>query len=247
MALNAENADIGGHVFLRDGFGADGHVVFFGAHVGGGVSCRRGTFGTFQLGTAIVNGIFLWSAVQISPTTRVELKNASVGSVEDEEASWPEKGNLSLDGFTYGRISTGPTDAGTRLKWLDRVDNFTLQPYRQLARVLGETGDARGARQVFLEMEDRRRREKDRNQLARLWGWTLKWTIGYGQMSGRAVGWLMGLTLLGSIIFGCGYLAGSMAPNDKDAYTSSRSGDILRTTIPNSLLAFTLWSIPSRL
>ena len=39
-AKNAENADIGGHVFLRDGFGADGHVVFFGAHVGGGVSCR---------------------------------------------------------------------------------------------------------------------------------------------------------------------------------------------------------------
>ena len=110
-----------------------------------------------------------------------------MGFVEDEIASWPQKGNLSLDGFTYTRISTDPPDAETRLKWLDRADKFTLQPYRQLAKVLRETGDERGARRVLFEMEDQRRTRQDRKWYQQCLNQALRRTIGYGQMSISAV------------------------------------------------------------
>jgi hypothetical protein len=84
--------------------------------------------------------------------------------------------------------------------------------------VLRETGDDSGARRVLFEMERRRRQEEDRSWYARLWGWVLKWTIGYGFYSWRALGWLVLLTALGWGLFRYGYFAGAMAPTDKDAY-----------------------------
>lgn len=217
--ISAENANVGGHVFFRDGFRAEGAVTLHGAVIEGGLHCRSGLFGTLNLNTTIVKGILLWAGVQIAALTRLELRNASVGSIEDEEASWPQKGNLSLDGFAYARISKGPTGSEARLRWLDRVDQFTLQPYRQLAKVLRETGDERGARRVLFEMERRsRKEERDRPWYWRSWDWINEVTIGYGQKSGRALVGLTTLVLLGCLLFGCGYLGGALAPNEKEAY-----------------------------
>jgi hypothetical protein len=218
VALNGEQAHVEGHIFLREGFAAEGSVLLFGARVEGGVSCKRGAFNALNLNTATVKGIFDWSNVQGVERSRLDLQSASIGNIEDDEASWPEKGKLCLDGLTYGRISEGPTDAAARLRWLARVDKFTLQPYQQLAKVLRENGDLRGARAVLFEMEDRRRMEQDQGALGRFMSWVLKWTIGYGQMSWRALWWLLGLTVLGSITFGAGYLGGAIAPNEKEAY-----------------------------
>ena len=217
-ALTAENAKVEGDVFLRSGFRGEGKVVLFGVQIGGGLSCRRGMFSTLDLRTAIVKGIFNWSKIQGVNATRLDLRDASASAVLDEEPSWPDKGNLSLSGFTYSRISGGPTDAEARLKWLDRADRFTLQPYRQLAKVLHETGDERGARRVLFEMEHRRRKQQDRDSLARSWSWLLRWTIGYGQMSWRALLWLLGLSFVGCMISGFGYLGGAMTPNDEKAF-----------------------------
>jgi len=217
-AISAENINVEGHVFLRDGFRAEGTVTMHGATIGGGLHCRRGMFSTLNLNTATVKGIFLWSGVQVHACTRLELKNASVDTIEDDEVSWPANGNLSLDGFTYVHISSGPKDAETRIKWLDRQDQFTLQPYRQLAKVLRDNGDERGARRVLFEMEDRRRNEEDQGWLDRFWSRLLRRTIGYGQMSWWALAWLLVLTLTGSVLFELGYLGGTVAPNDKDAY-----------------------------
>jgi hypothetical protein len=150
--------------------------------------------------------------------------NASVGSLVDDEESWPSKGNLLLDGFVYGHISgESPRDAKTRLRWLERQDPFTPKPYRQLAKVLRETGDVRGARRVLFEMECRRRQVEDRSWYARAWGWVLRLTIGYGFYSWWAVGWLVLLTIVGWGLFWSGYVWGAMAPTDKDAYCFFRT------------------------
>ncbi len=140
--------------------------------------------------------------------------------MEDEEASWPEHGSLHLDGFVYGRFSEGPADTKTRLRWLARIQEFTLQPYQQLAKVLRESGDARGARQVLFEMERRRRAREDSRWYQRVWGWILKLTIGYGQRSGLARSRLLCLIILGFTLFGFGYFGGAMVPTDKDAYAA---------------------------
>jgi hypothetical protein len=136
----------------------------------------------------------------------------------DESASWPERGHLVLDGLTYSSFAEGPVDARVRLGWLARMDRLTLQPYRQLARVLRDTGDEQGARKVLFEMEHRRRKERDHNLLSRSWSWVLRCTLGYGQMAGRALWWLLGMTILGFVISGLGYLGGAIVPSSKEAY-----------------------------
>ena len=207
-----------GAAYLRDGFRANGRVIFHGAEFARGLHCRQGTFSALNLNTAAIRGIFHWKNVDDAQSTHLDLRNASVDALEDEKASWPEHGSLHLDGFVYDRFSEGPTDAKSRLMWLARVQEFTLQPYQQLAKVLRESGDARGARQVLFEMEHRRRSREDNRWYQRAWGWILKMTIGYGHKSWRALSCLLGLIVLGLVLFGFGYLGGAMVPSDKDAY-----------------------------
>jgi hypothetical protein len=52
----------------------------------------------------------------------------------------------------------------------------------------------------------------------RFWNWVLRVTIGYGQKSARVFGCLAIPTLVGRVLFGCGYLGGAMVPNQKEAY-----------------------------
>jgi hypothetical protein len=218
QALAAENIRVGSNVFLRGDFNARGAVILFGAQIEGSLDCRHGAFGLINLQTATIKGLFRWTDIHISESTKLDLRDASASAIQDEETSWPKKGNLSLNGFSYVGISEGPRDARTRLNWLDRVDKFAPQPYRQLAEALHDAGDDRGAREVLFEMEHRRRKEEDHNWFSRSWSMILRRTIGYGQMSWWALAWLLGLTMAGSALFGLGYLGGAVAPNDKDAY-----------------------------
>ena len=89
--------------------------------------------------------------------------------------------------------------------------------------MLREAGDDSGARKVLFEMERRRRRVEDRSWYARAWGWALKWMIGYGFHVRWAFYWLVGLSLLGSVLFWSGYSCRAMAPTDKDAYCFFRA------------------------
>ncbi len=219
-ALNADHINVTGSIFLRNGFAAEGEVRLLGAQIGGDLGCSGGRFSALTAQTAVIKGGFFWRKVRNAEGTRLDLTNASVGAIADDKASWPKQGNLTLNGFTYTRISEGPTDAKTRLEWLARLDRFTLQPYRQLAKVLRETGDDRGARQVLFEMERRRRAEQKRNWLWHLWSGVLRLTIGYGQMPGRALVCLLGLMALGFAFSYLGYFSGAMAPTEKEAYAA---------------------------
>ncbi len=217
-ALNASRIRVEGNLYLRDGFTAAGEVHLFGAQIGGNLSCQRAAMSTIRLNTAAVKGVFYWSKIASPTTVRLDLRNATVGPIVDDIESWPQTGNLSVDGFTYGRIFEGPTDGKIRLGWLERSDKFTLQPYQQLAKVLRETGDVRGARWVLFTMEQQRRLRQNLSIFGRVWSWVLRVAIGYGQMPWRALGWLTVLTLVGSVFFGCGYLGGALFPSDKEAF-----------------------------
>jgi hypothetical protein len=218
-ALSADRANVKGDVFLSDGFSADGTVLLLGAQIGGNLGFNGGRLSKVIAESAAISGTLFWRGVEATEATGLNLTSASTGSLVDDEKSWPIKGNLFLDGFVYGHISgNSPRDAKTRLRWLERQEPFTPKPYRQLAKVLRETGDDSGARRVLFEMECRRRQAGGRSWYARLWGWGLKWTIGYGFYPWRALGWLVLLTVVGWGLFRHGYLSGAMAPTDKDAY-----------------------------
>jgi hypothetical protein len=217
-ALSADGADVKGDVFLHEGFSAEGEVRLARAEIGGALDCGGGRFSQVKAETAAIAGPLFWRRVKAAETTKLDLINASAGSLVDDEESWPSKGNLLLDGFVYGQISgDSPRDAKTRLRWLERQEPFRPQPYRQLAKVLREAGDDSGARKVLFKMECRRTQE-ERSTYARLKGWVLRLGVGYGIYPLRAFGWLVLVWALGWGLFRHGYFSGAMAPTDKDAY-----------------------------
>lgn len=212
-ALSADRVNVKGDVYVSDGFSAEGRVRLPGAHVGGDLHCHQGEFELAEL----------------------DLREASVSSLWDIESSWPRPGNLYVDGFVYGRIADGPSDAKTRLRWLHLQREFTTQPYLQLAKVLREAGDDDGAQQVLIAMEDRRWETKeDHHWTDPLQRWPLKLTVGYGYDPLRAFWEVLGLSVLGWVIYRRSYLAGNMVPTDKDAYDAFRSD----SKLPNSYIKF---------
>lgn len=238
-ALFAENIKVGGSVFLDNDFGAYGNVDLSGAKVEGSLDCRCGMFDTLDMNGAEIKGAFAWAQVRNSQSARLDLRNAEVGSLMDDQASWPKKTNLLLDGFVYERISSilgetgfgegplegSPTDARTRLEWLDRQPEFRPQPYHQLAKILRDMGDDGGARQVLFELESRTRAE-DRRRIAQgPFRWLLfsedaisRETVGYGIYPMWAVWYLCGLTALGWIVHRRAQRVGAMAPTEEKAY-----------------------------
>jgi hypothetical protein len=233
-ALSADRVNVKGNVFLRHGFAADGWVRLLGSRVEGDLDCRGGLISALSAEGAKIGRIIM-RGVDGARGAAIDLMNASTDALLDDEVSWPAKGMLLLDDFVYGRISEGPTDAETRLKWLALQPKFEPQPYRQLAIVLREMGDDHGARKVLYEMQRRARGEAEASWIEatciRLWNWTvdrcapfgrwlLKWIIGYGYYPYRALLGLAVLTLLGTVLFGLGYMGGSMAPAEQEAYTS---------------------------
>jgi hypothetical protein len=222
-ALSADGALVRSDVVLRNGFSAEGAVRLLGAQIDGDLSCIGAIFrGALIAERASIKGALFWTRLVNPERARLNLMNASAGALCDDERSWPSKGNLWLDGFVYGRISFGPRDARSRLDWLARQNSFAPQPYRQLAKVLKEEGDDRGARKVLFEMEHRRREVEDHSFIQKAWSLILRCTVGYGYYPAKALKWLVVLALAGFFLFWVGYSGRSIVPTDKDAYACFR-------------------------
>jgi len=131
-ALNAEGMDVKGDVFLRDEFKAEGEVRLSGATIGGQLSCTKGQF-IKPKGTALnADGMDIKGSVLLSDgfkaegrvslfstvvaqglqvrdvlepeKARFDFTATTIDTLWDDEASWPAKGNLVLDGFVYRRL-----------------------------------------------------------------------------------------------------------------------------------------------
>jgi hypothetical protein len=153
---------------------------------------------------------FFWIDVTLESGAKLDLTGASIGYLADQERSWPAPGNLVIDGLTYSAFQPGfaPVDADTRLKWLALQPNYHPQPYRQLAKVLREMGDEKGAVKVLVAEGDARYHQM--GLPGRLLGTFLKYTIGYGHRPLLALLWSLGVVLLGSVVVMTGKRAGVM-------------------------------------
>lgn len=235
VALCLDGANVQGGVFLAEEFTAEGEVQVSGARIGGHLLCTNAKIdGTF-IAQATAAGALFWTRMVEPELCELDLMNTHVDALVDDRASWPEHQKLKIDGLVYERFSSRdtPKSARTRLDWLSRQKAFVPQPYRQLAKVLRNNGDDAGARRVLSEMERLRRNHEyaDRNRFVRFWASTwsavLRATIGYGFRPARSLLWLAGLSVLGTGLFGAGYVAGSMAPTDKDAYPDFKASSKL--------------------
>jgi len=192
-ALNAAHAEVKGNVFLSDKFSAQGEVNLLGAQIGGYLHCGGGSFnnprgdalvvergavkgnvflrdgfsakGAVSLVGARIEGSLVCGRATLEEAT-LDFRNANANTLLDAREYWPQPGRLLLDGFVYGRIADGPTDAKARLTWLALQPErpFATQPYLQLAKVLREAGDDDGAVDVLEEMERLRRKQADQGR-----------------------------------------------------------------------------------
>jgi hypothetical protein len=217
-ALSAGGAEIGGSVYLRNGFRVEaGNVNLVAADIKGDLVVDKASFAAvtmFLAQRARVKGEFNWSNIEVQSGGRVglDLTQAIVGPLFDDAESWPGQGDLSLDGFVYERFVSGsPMDADSRLRWLDlQPAKVASQPYEQLAKALQENGDNEGRKRVLIAMETRRYRRA--GWPARLWGWVLNVTIGYGYEPFRALWFIAAFVILGTCLFSWGHSAGVITP-----------------------------------
>ncbi len=220
IALNADGMKVTGNVFLADKMNVEGEVRLPGAKIDGylvGSGTQFGDASSLNLEKATVNQAFLWTGLGPNSPVTLNLAHASIGPMADDEQSWPKKGNLLLDGFTYERIGEGPTSAEKRLEWLARQpqDKFRPQPYRQLAKVLREAGDDSGARKVLIAMENARLKHGNLSIGQRLKQWLLRLTVGYGYVPLRALWYIVFFVILGTFMFGWGSAAGVITRVEK--------------------------------
>lgn len=219
VALTADRLTTGGGVFLRDGFRAAGEVRLLGARIGGDLACTGGSFENpegvaLNADRADVQGVLFWRQLQAPPAGRVSLAHATVGVLADDLESWPQPGALILNGFVYGAIAPASmTDAARRLDWLRRQDPqlFSPQPYEQLAKVLRQMGHDDDARKIAIARKQALI-ARSGNPASRLARHLVLWPVGYGYRPGRALGCLLALIALGTLIFSGPVGGGTMLP-----------------------------------
>ena len=224
VTLNAVEGMIGGDVLFHDGFQTDGTIDLRLAKVDHDLSFHDVAFiGTEENGLnaerAQVVGTFYWVGVRHGAKTALDLEGASARALWDDAASWPSAGNLTLNGFAYGELLGGPTDAASRLRWLAlQPPGYWPQPYRQLSTVLRGQGHDSDAADVAIASLVEQRRAGGLPRLERVWNRLLEVTIGYGYRPLRALWWIAAFVVFGALLFECGYWLGLITPTEEAAY-----------------------------
>jgi hypothetical protein len=224
--LSAVEVRIRGDALFHDGFETDGTLDFRLADIGRSLSFNDARFiGARQNGLnaerATIGGTLYWVNIKLSAHTQLDLGDAHVGSLWDDEASWPSAGNLFLVGFVYRDFAGGPIDAQSRLEWIHRQPKslwIQPQPYRHLARVMHESGSDVSASDVEIARENAMTRYGDLGAFERMWKLALWATIGYGYRPLWALCWILLFVAIGTIFFAWGYRTRLITPTEPDAY-----------------------------
>jgi hypothetical protein len=237
-ALNAEGATISSWAVFR------GTVIKRGDVLLRGVKTGDITFHAAELLAVDLRYATIRRALRIKKAANPQLsdwdlREASTDSVDDDQRSWPNPGNLHVDGLTYesfGSIIEDPHDDSTpcpkdlhsRLQWIELDTSNPPQAYSQLAHVYSTAGETATSRNIRYRLEDmlhRRQIEAEKCYVLKaawwLWRQSLKLTIGYGYRLWRSLYWLVPIAVLGWAISYIGYYAKVIVPTDKDAYLHS--------------------------
>ena len=176
--FDAERLHVGGDFFARSvTFG--GAVSFRFLTVDGGLDLRDSHVTQLDLGGTVVRDDLVlgghaddgsehwlrWDACD-GPAPCLNLRNAKVGNLQDDERAWPER--ATLEGFSYTNLGGfgGVQRQDMRNRpigwwrgWLKRDPVYSTQPYAQLAAVLAAAGNRDDAADIHFFGRDRERSE----------------------------------------------------------------------------------------
>jgi hypothetical protein len=229
MAIEASECEVRGSVVLR-GARIEGEVRLVACVVNGDMDCSGGSFvhpGKMALDisrTPVRGAFFLREGAVVKGT--LAMTGASIGTIHDEAACWPARGDLLLNRCRYDAFIDGPTDAASRLDWLARQvperwgEDFWPQPYEQLASVFREMGHGEHARAVLIAKEQvqrRARRARAGNPVLRtvlmVNDAVLGATLAYGRQPLLAFVWIAFFWGLGVAVFAGAEARGAFKPS----------------------------------
>ncbi|MGI8329911.1 hypothetical protein ACRYCC_08085 [Actinomadura scrupuli] len=217
VALDAQNIIVADAMECSAGFSAEGKVRLRGARINGTLSFSRAVLNGAG-GTALhashmqVDELILWTAGRIEGP--VSLSYSRIGLIQDGADSWPDK--LWLNGLTYDSLRGGSPKE--RLDWVNRDEEFHLQPYEQLADWYRRNGHDDLARKAQLAKMRARRRVL--RPAGRIPGLILDWTVGYGYRPWRAALWFGLLLTVGTIVFSLVHPHSIKQPGEKPHFNA---------------------------
>jgi len=231
-SLNADGAKIGGNVFLRRGFECSGQIRLLGAEIEGDLACVDSKIHSISCQNLTVGGDLIWYAIRDAGAARLVLNGAKIKNLRDDQDSWPEEGNLVLNGLEYEELTLHkkptreqieqgfhpaelPLNADERIAWILRQGpgrREEPQPWMQLRGLLEKKGDRKGAKHVLYRF---RCLAADKSWfLLRWWKKSFAWI----EENEFRIAWPIAATLLiGTAIFSWGGNRGAMTPADAGA------------------------------
>jgi sRNA-binding regulator protein Hfq len=248
-ALSADGLNVKGVVFLNNGFKAQGEVRLLGAIIGGQLDCEKGQFinkgadalsadvlkvegdvflhngfkadGEVRLPGATITGDFVWTDVNSPEEVTLDLRYATIGTLLDDDDSWPEKGKLFMHGIVFNEIhNKAPSDAKNRIDWLRRQPDYWPQPYEQLAAVLRKGGQDEDAKRILIAKNQDKARLTKLTFTEKCWYRVFGPIIGYGYRPWRALWIGLVIVLFGWLFFWAGDSVHIMTPTKEGADVS---------------------------
>jgi len=177
--------------------------------------------GTVNLRDAKITKSFILKDINDNGKYKLDLTNAFIETLQDEEKSWPHKGSLTLDGFVFRNISNeSPRKHIERLRWLnlqDQDNKFNPQPYKQIANLLDNLGLEKDAREIRVAMNNEILK-KSQKWKQRFWLRFSGLLIGYGYKPFKVIKFALLIWFLGAILYSVGDKHKLMQPPSKFAY-----------------------------
>jgi len=221
--VSMAGAKIGGFLDCTNGIFVDGEMIensimaiFANSLKVENLFCQGKGFraeGEISLVRAKIRDFFYWKDIGFPENVILDLRSAKIGTLRDDQKSWPSDNNLLLHNLEYDEIHDfAPRNAKSRVDWLRRQKYFRPQPYEQLAAVLRRMGQNEDAKKILIAKNEDKSRQPNLTLLEKLWLRQIGPIIGYGYRS-WAVCWLMVLFILsGWLLFSIGHCEEQIVP-----------------------------------
>ena len=249
-AIMGDGIQVAGLLGMRDGFVANGRVNLQSASIGRDLSCNGGIFKNGIIAQAInIKNFFLWNNVGGGGT--IDLSSAKAEVVNADKKS-REGFNFILEGFSYSRFA-GRINTDALIMWLTSHpgNDFSPQPFEQVASTLFAMGRDKDARRILFAMENiisAGGKIPKPSIVARAWSWLwertgqplwewcgrpawrwlLKIATGYNYLPSRMFWASAFFVILGTILFGAAEERGYIVPHQPVVLANSEYQKIVR-------------------
>lgn len=150
-----------------------------------------------------VNGtLALFEFVSPNELDSLDLRFASVTTIDHYPNSWPKPGSLLLEGFEYSLFGPGfPMPQCIQWLRLNQQRPLRLQPYEQAARVLKSNGYESESTQILISKSNELCRHGELGLFSRSVKCFLGLIIGYGYRPNQALIFMLGFIIFGTAVF----------------------------------------------